>query len=172
MAIRRSFTLAFCAGILSASFLFGCSRDLPTSTSGVSATLGVRGVPQPPGTVDFVLLSDASGFVRNLPEMGLLAGSGAWDVLQSTYFRNTETNREFRRGFAEFAVPCHQDWFGSARIVLRETRATIGAPVPPDRHELSSYADADLVVDVSDFDRPTSPVGTFETDVNLEMGTF
>src|SRR5262245_73652 len=169
MANPRGFTLVVCAGILTTSLLFGCSRDLPTSTSGVSATLAVRGLPQP--TVDFVLLSDASGFVRRLPELGILE-SGTWD-LQSTYFKTTETNREFRRGFAEFVIPGLPDGFLSARVVLHEHRAWISLPVPPDRHGLSSYADADLVVDASDYDRSTLPVGTFETDANLEtMGSF
>jgi len=164
---RRGFILAASAAILLMSFVYGCSRDLPTSTSAVVAKRPVGSV-----TVDFALLSDATSSIRHFPELGILDGGGVWDDLQSSYFRTTEVNREFRRGFAEFVIPELRDGFASARIVLRETRATISLPVPPDRHELSYYADADLVVDPSDFDRATSPVGMFETDANLEPQSF
>ena len=60
----------------------------------------------------------------------------------------------------------------SARIVLRETRAGTSYPLPPDRHELSYYTDVDLFVNTNDFDRPTSPLGTFETDGNLPQQKF
>lgn len=151
------------------SFVCGCSRDIPTSTSGVG--LHPPGSPTP-GTVDIILVPDASGTVRRLPEMDILDVAPVSTDMQSAYFRTTVTNREFRRGFAEFAVPDFTDGFASARIDLRETRASISLEVPPDRHELSSYSRADLVVDPSDFDRPTSPVATFETDANLETGAF
>jgi hypothetical protein len=174
MAHRRGFTVAVSAAFLMMSFMYGCSRDLPTSTSvsSVGAARPLPGPGQPPGTVDFALLPDATSTIRHFPEMGILDVAPVSGDLQSSYFRTTETNREFRRGFAEFIVPALHDGFRSARIVLSETRATIGLPVPPDRHELSFYANADLVVDPSDFDRPTSPVGTFETDANLEGQTF
>ena len=172
MAHRRGFTFAVTAAILMMSFVYGCSRDLPTSTSRVGTER--RAGPPPPSaaTVDFALLSDATSSIRRFPELGILDGGGVWGDVQSSYSRTTGTNREFRRGFAEFIVPDLGDGFGSARLVLRETRGMIGEPFPPDRHELSFYAGADLVVDVNDFDRPTSPVGTFETDVNLETQTF
>lgn len=172
MAHRRSFTAAVSAAILMISFVYGCSRDLPTSTSSVGAARPLGDPPPPSGTVDLTLLADVTSSIRHLPEMGILEGGGVWGDLQSTYFRTTGTNREFRRGFAEFIVPDLPDGFRSARIVLRETRASISLPVPPDRHELSFYADADLVVDPSDFDQPTSPVGAFETDANLGTQTF
>ena len=173
MTPGRQFIVAVTAAFLMMSFADGCSRDLPTSTSHVGARRQVGGPPTPSsGTVDFALLSDATSFIRRLPEMDMVDGGGVWGDMQSTYFRTTATNREFRRGFAEFIVPELPKGFRSARIVLRETRASISLPVPPDRHELSFYSDADLIVDAGDLDRPTSPVGTFETDPNLETQTF
>ena len=173
MTHRREWTLAATAAILMMSFGYGCSRDLPTSTSAIEAQRLAGGPPSPAaGTVDFDLLSDATSAIRFMPELGILDGGGVWGDMVSGYFRTTETNREFRRGFAEFVVPDLVDGFRSATLVLRETRASISLPVPPDRHELSFYADADLVVDPSDFGRSTTAVGTFETDANLETQTF
>jgi len=103
--------------------------------------------------------------------MGILEGGGVDGDAQSSYFRTTDMNREFRRGFAEFVIPSFTDVF-SGRIVLRETRAGTSFPLPPDRHELSYYTDVDLFVDTSDFDRPTTPLGTFETDGNLPTQKF
>jgi hypothetical protein len=172
MVHRRELIVVVSAAILLMSFVYGCSRDLPTSTSGGAQPLLDDARPRSSSTVDFALLSDAWGSIRRMPEMDILDGGGVRGDLQSGYFRTTETNREFRRGFAEFIVPDLEGGFHSATLVLSETRASISLPVPPDRHDLSSYADADLVVDVSDFDRSTSPVGTFETDANLDPQSF
>ena len=173
MRRRRSRIAAVIASTLMTPLALGCSRDMPTSTASVRTKPEAGGPTAPAsGSVDFALLSDATSSIRSLPEMGILDGGGVWGDLQSDYFRTTASNREFRRGFAEFSVPALGEGFRSARLVLRETRATISLPVPPDRQELSCYTDADLVVDAGDFDRPTSPVGTFETDANLETQTF
>jgi hypothetical protein len=58
-----------------------------------------------------------------------------------------------------------------ATLVLTETRGTIYDPMPPDTHELSSYV-ADLAVSIEDFDRPTTPIATFQTDINEPTGVF
>jgi len=174
---RRSFGAALTIASLALS-AFGCSRDLPTSTAG--SLYPVSGGPaQPPAggaegprRAVAILVPRAIASIRHFPELGILDGGGIDGDAQSTYFRTTETNREFRRGFAEFAVPDFSGGFLSAKLVLRETRASIAAPVPPDRHELSSYSDVDLNVTTRDFDRPTSPLAAFETDPNLDPQTF
>ena len=114
----------------------------------------------------------ATGSIRRLPELGISDGGGTDGDLQSTYFRTTETNREFRRGFAEFKIPRFPGRLLQATLVLRENRASVADPRPPDLHELSTYADVDLDITVADFDRPTTPLATFETDANLENATF
>ena len=146
---------------------WGCSRDLPTS----SAVVMRAGAEARSGTAVVTLLPAAIASVRQLPEMGILEGGGVDGDAQSSYFRTTASNREFRRGFAEFVIPAFPEIFG-ATLALRETRASISLPVPPDRHELSSYTDVDLVVTTSDFDRPTTLLATFETDANLPDQTF
>ena len=152
--------------------LCGCSREMPTASTGLGATAVAALKPADPGRpVTLFLFPAASGTVRDLPELGILEIAPAFSDMQSTYFRTTVANREFRRGFAEFVIPNFKD-VTSARIVLWETRGTTTFPLPPDREELSSYTDVDLAVTASDFDRPTSPLATLETDVNLPRQTF
>lgn len=167
----------------------GCSRDLPTSAdvptvdsnAGLPAgepsleeptPRGNPGGPTPPvaHAVTFIR-PEAIASVRRLPELGVFEGGGIDGDAQSYYFRTTDVNREFRRGFAEFVIPGFKDVF-SARVVLRETRAGIAHPLPPDRHELSWYSDIDRVVDTGDYDRSTTALATFETDVNVHMQSF
>ena len=112
------------------------------------------------------LLPTATGTIRSLPELGILERAPVADEIQSTYFRTTPENREFRRGFVEFAVPEYPRRVLSAILVLPEGGGWSGAPQPADTHTLSYYP-ADLSVDVSDYDRPARPVGCFETDVNV-----
>jgi hypothetical protein len=120
---------------------------------------------------DAVLLPEVTGSIRNLPGFGILEPAPVGGEIQSTYFRTTLQNTEFRRGFAEFEVPSFGSSIQKAVLVLTETRATVTFPVPPDTHELSFYA-ADLVVSVDDFDRPTTPLATFQTDANEPTGVF
>ena len=147
----------------------GCSRDVPTS-SAIRTGRSAERFKASGRAVTFVV-PEAIASIRHLPEMGILEGGGGDGDAQSSYFRTTDANREFRRGFAEFVIPRFKDVF-SARIVLRETRAGTSYPLPPDRHELSYYTDVDLFVNTNDFDRPTSPLGTFETDGNLPQQKF
>lgn len=170
MERRRELRIAIilAAGV---SIVSGCSRDVPTSTE--VATLHSSSGSGPSSSARAVTFfgPEAIASVRKLPELGIFEGGGVDGDAQSTYFRTTDANREFRRGFAEFAIPGFRDVF-SARIVLRETRAGISHPLPADRHELSYYTEVDRIVDIGDFDRSTTALGTFETDANLPAGTF
>ena len=165
---------------------FGCSRDLPTS-SGAGAHRS-RSIPAEAGSeargrAVAILLPEAIASLVRYPEMGILIperdgggivmrGPGPGNM-HSTYFRTTPNNREFRQGFAEFAIPDLSEGFSGAQLVLRESRGGSSTdPKPSDRQELSSYTDVDFVVSASDFDRSTSPLGTFETDTNEPFRTF
>jgi hypothetical protein len=166
------------AGLLASLALAasGCSREVPTSPAHAA---------QPASVFKDTLAADArnrrsaiavfpvaSSFIRRLPELGIMDGGGIDGDMQSTYFRTTATNREFRRGFAEFEIPRFPGRLLRATLILRETRASVSDPRPPDLHELSTYSDVDLDITQADFDRPTTPLATFETDANLENGTF
>jgi hypothetical protein len=88
------------------------------------------------------------------------------DELQSICLSEPE-----RRGFVEFIVPSLPGHIGRAILVLTETRGFSAFPVPPTTHELSYYA-GDLALDGSDFDKPTTLITTFQTDVNEPGATF
>jgi hypothetical protein len=157
--------------------LCGCSRDVPTSSAGVDVNAdrggtALHSASEVPGRAVAILLPEAIASVRLMPEMGILDGGGIDGDVASAYGRTTDTNREFRRGFAEFAIPEFPEGLFGARIVLREARGGIALPVPPDRHELSTYTDVDFVVSPREFDRSASLLGTFETDVNEAQQTF
>src|SRR5206468_1497784 len=79
----------------------------------------------------------AVGTVRRLPELGVFDVATVGNEVQSTYFRTTTVNREFRRGIAEFDVPAGP--ILGATLVLAETRATVAAPMPPDLHQVTAY---------------------------------
>lgn len=76
-----------------------------------------------------------------------------------------------RRGFVEFIVPSLPGHIGKATLVLTETRGTTSYPMSPNTHELSYY-EGDLVLDGSDFDKPTTLITTFQTDANDPTATF
>jgi hypothetical protein len=175
----------------SVALALACSRDLPTASlrhdaqttpveQGPADEQGPvardQGEPTSPGrrgtSAVTMIVPRALAPVRHLPEMGIFDGGGGYGAAHSNYFRTTETNREFRRGFAEFSIPDFSDGLLAAKLILRETRAGTAFPLPPDLHELSTYTDVDLVVTTSDFDRPTSPFATFETDSNTEPTSF
>jgi hypothetical protein len=113
----------------------------------------------------------ATGTVRFLPELGILETAPAGSDIQSSYGKTTEINREFHRGFMEFAIPPVDGQVLEATLFLGETGARIVEPRPPDLHELSYYP-ADLDVNIDDFDRPTTLLDTFETDANLDPAEF
>ncbi len=118
---------------------------------------------------DVVLLPQVTGSIRYIWDTGLLEPAPGGGLIQSTWSQLTLL--EFRRGFAEFQIPAFETSVQKATLVLTETRGTISDPVPPDTHELSSYA-ADLAVSVEDYDRPTTPIATFQTDNNEPKGVF
>jgi hypothetical protein len=130
-----------------------------------------RCAPSDVDPADLVLLPTATGTVRSLPEMEILERAPVGDTVQSTYFRTTAQNREFRRGFFEFEVPAERGSIASAVLVLTETRGWTAFPMPPDVHELSYYA-ADGAVTPEDYDRPAVRCATFETDNNEPTAVF
>jgi len=136
-------------------------------TTGLTPRCKVSSAPD----ADFVLLPTATGTVRSLPEMRILERAPVADDVQSTYFRTTLGNREFRRGFFEFDLPAEPARISSAVLVLTETRGWVSNPMPPDLHELSFYA-ADGAVTTEDYDRPTLRCASFETDVNEPTAVF
>jgi len=113
----------------------------------------------------------ASATIRCLPELGLLQTAPVGNMVQSTYFKTTDLNREFRRGFIEFAIPQIQGKIFSATLILRETRGYTAFPLPPDLHQITFY-NADLVVNIDDYNRPTTFLASFETDNNDLPQTF
>ncbi|MBF8296887.1 MAG: hypothetical protein HW389_3432 [Bacteroidetes bacterium] len=127
--------------------------------------------PRAHGQASTTILPQISGSIRFLPELGILDAAHVGTAVQSTYFKTTNVNREFRRGFIEFAIPPIQGQILEAKLILRENRGTSSTPVPPDVHELSYYP-ADLIVNTDDFNRPTTFLVSFETDVNLSTETF
>ena len=120
---------------------------------------------------EVILLPRVTGSIRFFPALGLTEIAPVGGIVQSLCFTHVDPYWEFRRGFMEFEIPAFPMPVLEARIVLSETRGTGSDPVPPDLHELSSYP-ADLVVSVEDYDRPTTFIGSFETDGNEPTGTF
>ena len=141
-------------------------RDLPAS-----ACHGGGKAPVSENPPTLTILAAATGTVRSMPEFGILERAPVGDDIQSTYFRTTAQNREFRRGFAEFLIPEIPGHVVSATLVIAEGGGWVSAPRDPDRHALSYYL-ADLSVDVADYDRPARLLGCFDTDQNLEHERF
>lgn len=174
--IRKPGTVVAIAILLAP--LYACSREAPTSsapaTGAKAAAVGFSAADEfaVPGRAVALVLPEALAPIRRMPELGVFDGGGGYGAAHSSYSRTTDANREFRRGFAEFVVPDFSEGMYGARLVLRESRGWTAYPFPPDVHELSSYTDVDLVVNTGDYDRPTSPIGTFETDGNEPQGTF
>jgi hypothetical protein len=129
------------------------------------------GFDMPISAQDITLLPRETGSIRFFPTLGLTDVAPVGGLVQSGCLTHADDFREFRRGFMEFEIPAFPIPVLEARIVLTETRATSSGDMPPDLHELSSYP-ADLVVSVEDYDRPTTFIGSFETDFNEPTGTF
>lgn len=121
--------------------------------------------------VTTTIFSEATGTVEFFPELGILRRAPVGNGIQSFYFRTTAVNRQFRRGFLEFAIPDFDGTLESATLVLTEWRGQGSFPQPPDRHEIGYY-EADLVVEAGDYEVPTAPVAEFQTDANLPEVTF
>jgi hypothetical protein len=118
-----------------------------------------------PYVVTDAVLPVATGTVAFSPEFGVLQNAPVGSDIQSTYFRTTALNRQFRRGFLAFVIPDFDGTLVSATLLLATNGGTTSIPLPPDRHELSYY-EADLVVDTDDYNVPTWPLAEFETDDN------
>ncbi|MBI4586358.1 MAG: hypothetical protein HY717_20305 [Planctomycetes bacterium] len=102
-----------------------------------------------------------AGTIRFFPEFGILEQAPVGNDVQSTYFKTTDENREFRRGFIEFAIPDFEGQLQGGTLILGDDGGG-GNSRPPDVHELSYYP-ADLLVNVDDFDAPATLLATFES---------
>ena len=106
----------------------------------------------------------ATGTLAFFPVFDILRLQGG--DLQSTCFVTTDQNLEWRRSFFEFELPVPARRIVRATLIITETNGVfVPTPLPTDVHEVSAYP-GDLVVDLSDYDAPTLPVGTIETDPN------
>ncbi len=117
----------------------------------------------------------ASGTIELFPEFGIFRRAPVADMIQSSYFKTTSDNRQFRRGFAELTIPelPNEVVISHAALILPESRARTAFPKPPVTHEVSYYYSADLVIDTDDYDRASMPISqTFESDENLPTETF
>jgi len=106
-----------------------------------------------------------SGTLRHLPELSILDFAPVGGDVQSSYFKTTEENREFRRGIIEFDVPDPPGGIVGAQLVFSDYHAWTAYPMPPDEH-LLKYYDADVLVSVEDYDRGATELASFETDGN------
>ena len=128
------------------------------------ALLAVTAPGAAPGGRTVTLQPTATGTLAFFPFLDILRIQGG--DLQSTCFVTTETNLEWRRSFVEFDLPVPPNRIEQATLAITETRGGWTAtPVPTYVHEVSAYP-ADLAVEESDYDVPTRPVGTIETDGN------
>ena len=118
--------------------------------------------PDPSGA-GLVISPAATGAIADMPEMGIRVLAPTGEDMQSSYFRTTQANREFRRGFAEFRIPIAAREVVHATLILGEGPGSISPGAPPESHELSWYA-ADLSVDVQDYDQPTAFLTGFPAD--------
>ena len=103
----------------------------------------------------------STGTIANYPAQGLTQWED--DDAHSSCFQTTPDNLKYRRGFLEFSVPSfNRKKTMRATLFIYANLARINPPPPPDVHEVSYYP-ADLVVDESDYDAPTMPAGSVET---------
>jgi len=138
-------------------------------SSGVGATCD-QGFATYSEVPPVVIAPTDTGTIRFFPELGIL-NAPVGDSIQSTYLKTTDQNRQFQRGFIEFTIPVFNEEIQQATLILTENRGTTTFPFPPDLHELSFYQ-SDLVVDTSDYNRPTTLLTSFETDVNEPVQIF
>lgn len=108
----------------------------------------------------FMLEPVASGTISDHPEWGIRGLAPMGEDVQSSYFRTTEMNREFRRGFMEFAIPLLWEQPARVMLVFAEGPASTVPGAPPVRNELSWYP-ADLTVEVADYDQRTTFLAGF-----------
>jgi len=136
--------------------------DRPEATSHQEAVKNV---------VAETLTAKITGSIRKLPELGIFEIAPVGDEIQSTYFRTTDMNREFRRGIFEFQIPKDYQALQYAQLIIVESRATSSYPMPPDAHTLSYY-NADTLLTLEDYDRRASDLMPIVTDVNDSTKVF
>lgn len=117
------------------------------------------------------LLPEACGTVRLMPELDVFGIAPVGGAIQSKYFRTTDVNREIRRGMFEFQIPDYEEEIAGATLLLSESGGWTSHPMPPDEHSLSFY-EADGVITVEDFDRPSTLIRTLVTDPNEDNGRW
>jgi hypothetical protein len=142
-------------------------RLLPAHSTGPDVAYRIRGASSATITIgdnDLVLAPEAVGTVGRWPDLELpdIVREG---TLQATYFRTTESNREFRRAFLEFEIPVLPRGIGKATLLI--TRSGGAEAVL----ELSAYP-ADLAITLGDYDQAVTEITTFEADPDPRGETF
>ena len=118
------------------------------------------------------IMPQQTGYARHFPELGVRDASPGSGV-QSRYRKTTAVNREFRRGLFEFALPEIQKPIVNAILIYEgDLGFPSDSPAPTIVHELSYHQPADLVIDMADYDRPTTFLGLVETDLNWARQAF
>lgn len=115
-------------------------------------------------TVTTSRIAVATGTVRYAPMLHV-RDMPVGSMIQSAYSRTTERNAEYRRGMIEFAGSPGDDTVDKAVLAITPGSGWSGYPQEPDRHILSWYR-SNQRVDSADFDRRTTEIGSFLTDVN------
>jgi hypothetical protein len=121
--------------------------------------------------IEISLLPRDTGTISYWPELGRLDFAGNSDSIQSVYSKTTSENREFRRGFLEFAIPEITSELVRATLLLTTGESGSSTPQPTVRHQLSWYA-ADLIVGTNDYQRAAMPLAVLETDADQAHQTF
>jgi len=130
-----------------------CMMVIVTATAPVAAVTHTTLAPADAGTVRF------------LPSVNILERSLNTDIVSSCQLR-LGVIVDFRRGFVEFAIPTFRKAVDKAVLVITDNNgAFTPSPAPPAVHEISFYP-GDLRVETTDYDVPTTLIGTFETSIN------
>lgn len=139
--------------------------DVPADTAPLDVGLDSPGLTDVPGDagcvgpIRMMIVPAATGTVVFRPTLDpMLEANPAGAAMQSSYFRTTPENREFRRGLAELVIPTDAGLATSALLRFRTTSA------PTEPHDVVSYLDANGLVTIMDYDRAGSPVGVVSTE--------
>lgn len=113
--------------------LCGCSREMPTASTGHDATVVDPPKPADPGRAVTFFVPRASGTVRIFPELGIFEIAPTSTDMQSSYFRTTAANREFDRPTSAFAtfetdanLPTQTFEFDASGLVAQSRGARLG----------------------------------------------
>ena len=143
------------------ALLTSCSKDTPTQDQ-TSIT---------PTQDTIVILPVETATIRWFPETDTIELPSLGDDIQASYFRTTATNREIRRGFAEFNLPVISDSLISAVLIFKDDHAVVSDPRPADGYLVSFYA-ADSTLDTLDFKTVMETLDTISVDANEEQKTY